>query len=290
MQDLNDKVTGNTLTASEWNEVPSEIQNVIESLEITLSDADLNQLGKAIAGYVANGAFYTDSGAANAYVLSPIGSKQSPPAYTEDFTAIFIATNTNTGASTVNVGGLGVKNISDTSAGGEIVAGIRYELHYRTSTGEFEITNFDQIAQIQRTDDGTVSTTTAVMNDDDTIPQITEGAQVLSVSITPQNAASTLRIKAQVPGAANADAVIIAALHKTGVNDALKAVGINPGTDRREILTLNSEIAAGSTAAQTFTVRVGTNTGATLTINGIGGAQKYGGVNNAFIEVEEILP
>ena len=81
MQDLNDKITGNSLTAPEWNEVPSEIQNIIEGLGITLSGGDLNQLGKAIAGYVANGSFYTDSGAADAYVLSVIGSKQALPAY-----------------------------------------------------------------------------------------------------------------------------------------------------------------------------------------------------------------
>ena len=64
MEDLNDKVTAGTLTAAEWNQVPSEIQNVIENLGITLSGADLNQLGKGIAGYIANGTFYTDSGAA----------------------------------------------------------------------------------------------------------------------------------------------------------------------------------------------------------------------------------
>lgn len=111
MQDLNDKITGGTLTAAEWNEVPSEIQNVIEGLGITLSGGDLNQLGKAIAGYVANGTFYTDSGAVDAYVLTKIGSKQSLTAYTDGATFEFVAGNVNTGASTVNVAGLGVKNI-----------------------------------------------------------------------------------------------------------------------------------------------------------------------------------
>lgn len=111
MQDLNDKVTGGTLTAPEWNEVPSEIQNVIEGLGITLSSGDLNQLGKAIAGYVANGTFYLDSGSANTYVLATVGSKQNAPAYTTGFHIQFIAGNTNTSASTVNVGGLGVKSI-----------------------------------------------------------------------------------------------------------------------------------------------------------------------------------
>lgn len=123
MQDLNDKITGNTLTAAEWNEVPSEIQNVIEALGITLSSGDLNQLGKAIAGYVANGIFYTDSGIADAYVLIKIGLKQTATAYADGFFASFIAGNPGTGgAATVNVAGLGVKNIK-LSGGGDPLAG-----------------------------------------------------------------------------------------------------------------------------------------------------------------------
>ncbi len=111
MQDLNDKVTGGELTATEWNQVPSEIQNVIEGLGIALSGGDLNQLGKAVAGYVANSTFYLDSGIANAYSLGVVGSKQSPSAYTVGFEIRFIAGNENTGASTVNVASLGVKSL-----------------------------------------------------------------------------------------------------------------------------------------------------------------------------------
>lgn len=111
MEDLNDKVTSGTLTATEWNQVPSEIQNVIEGLGITLSSGDVNQLGKAIAGYVANGSFYTDSGAADAYVLTSIGSKQSLTAYSDGDTFEFIADNPGTGAATANAAALGVKNI-----------------------------------------------------------------------------------------------------------------------------------------------------------------------------------
>lgn len=122
MQDLNNKITGDTLTAAEFNEPMSEIQNVIENLGQTLSAADLNQLGKAIAGYAANGSFYADGGAADAYVLSPIGLKQAPPAYADGMRASFKPANTNTGASTVNVAGLGVKSIK-TSTGADPSAG-----------------------------------------------------------------------------------------------------------------------------------------------------------------------
>jgi lysophospholipase L1-like esterase len=122
MQDLNDKITGNRLTANEWNEVPSEIQNVIEALGQTLTSGDLNQLGKSIASYVANGTFYTDSGATDAYVLSVVGSKQGATAYTNGFEISFITANTNTGASTINVAGLGVKSLK-TIGGGAVPAG-----------------------------------------------------------------------------------------------------------------------------------------------------------------------
>lgn len=143
MQDLNDKVSGGTLSADEWNQVPSEIQNVIESLGIALSGADLHQLGKAIAGYVANGDFYTDSGASNAYVLSPIGSKKSPTSYADGMRIRFYAGNSNTGASTVNVGGLGLKDIkteADASLpSNSIVSGSRYEAIYYATGGWFRL-------------------------------------------------------------------------------------------------------------------------------------------------------
>lgn len=134
MQDLNDKTSGSFLLAPEWNQVPSEIQNVIEGLGQTLSSGDLNQLGKAIAGYVANGTFFVESGAADAYVLSIVGSKQGPTAYTLGMKIRFTPVNSNTGASTVNVNGLGVKNIKGLNGGvlppDYIVAGEEVEAVY----------------------------------------------------------------------------------------------------------------------------------------------------------------
>ena len=137
MQDLNDKITGSTLTATEWNELPTEVQNVIVALNITLSSSDLNQLGKGIAGYVANGNFYIDSGIADAYVVSTIGSKQSPPQYTDGMEVIFIAGNRNLTASpTVNVAALGVKSI--TLAPIQSMEGIT-RLKYNSGAGSFTL-------------------------------------------------------------------------------------------------------------------------------------------------------
>lgn len=141
MQDLNDKVTGNSLSAAEWNEVPSEIQNVIENTGQTLSGADLNQLGKGIAQYAINGDFYTDSGAANAYVLSTIGSKQEAAFYADGDKIAFFPTNANTGASTVNRGGLGAKNLKDENGNAlvadDLAANSLFVARYNNSAGEF---------------------------------------------------------------------------------------------------------------------------------------------------------
>lgn len=141
MQDLNDKVTGGTLPATEWNEVPTELQNIIEKTGQTLSGLDLDQLGKGIASYVASGDFYIDSGTANSYVLSGVGSKQVPPAYVNGMKIRFIPANSNTGASTVNVASLGVKNLRrvDGTAlqANDLQATVPVSFQYDTTSGTF---------------------------------------------------------------------------------------------------------------------------------------------------------
>jgi hypothetical protein len=125
VQDINDKITGGSLTAIEWNEVPSELQNVIESMGLTLSSGDLNQLGKAIADYAAAGAFYSETGIADAYVATVIGAKQGLHtllAVVDGAIVRFCPGNANTGVSTLNVNSLGVKALTRED-GNPLVAG-----------------------------------------------------------------------------------------------------------------------------------------------------------------------
>jgi hypothetical protein len=68
MKDLNDYVTGNDLEASDFNEIPSEIQQAITDSGQTLSSGDLGQLSKAI------GSIASDNKAA-AILLTPINNK-----------------------------------------------------------------------------------------------------------------------------------------------------------------------------------------------------------------------
>ena len=123
-----------------------ELLNFIKSAGITAS-TDVDQLSRSSSIYSSGADFYEDSGAADAYVCSTVGSKLAPPAYFEGMRVRFVPDNTNTGASTVNVDSLGVINIKETDgttdiAAGDIVANTEVELSYRTSpSAHFVITS-----------------------------------------------------------------------------------------------------------------------------------------------------
>lgn len=107
---ITSKTTGDTVAPSEWNQT-ADINNLVSQSGITPSTGDLTQIGQAVSKYAAISTFYTDSGTANAYVLTSIDSFESSDAYTNGMIIRFRAANANTGASTVNVSGLGVVNI-----------------------------------------------------------------------------------------------------------------------------------------------------------------------------------
>ena len=112
MRNIATKVTGDTLTADEFNDIPTELENAITDTGIALSGGDLTQLSKSVSNYAAGGAFYTDSGTSTNYTLNLIGSKQRPTSYFNGMSVSFRAGNNNTTATpTINVAGLGSKNI-----------------------------------------------------------------------------------------------------------------------------------------------------------------------------------
>jgi len=79
--------------------------------------------------------YYVDSGAADAYVITP---SPAYTAYEEGMRIVFRAANANTGASTMNVNSLGAIAIQNADASalsaGEIVSGGIYELTYDANT------------------------------------------------------------------------------------------------------------------------------------------------------------
>lgn len=135
-----------------------------------------------------------------------------------------------------------------------------------------------------------VSTTSAVIPIDDTLPQSTEGTELLTAAITATSASSRLRVMAQVHAASSGNERIVMSLFAAGGADAVAAMSDTfRSTNALQQYTLEHEIAAGTTSPQTVSLRVGTNSG-TLTINGQSGARIFGGALVSSLTVEEIKP
>jgi hypothetical protein len=84
--------------------------------------------------------YAVDTGAADAYVVS---LPHAPASYADGLLVSFRPTNTNTGASTINVNGLGVKSIRNTAgsalSAGDITSGSPIDIRYSTATGFFHL-------------------------------------------------------------------------------------------------------------------------------------------------------
>lgn len=123
---------------------------------------------------------------------------------------------------------------------------------------------------------------------DDTIPQVTEGTQVLSQAITPK--ATTNRIKVHISGVgatAAADLLTVAVFRNGGAN-AIASIGIT-STGSIMPLSLLFEDSPGSVSAQTYTVRVGASTQVTR-LNGTTAARYMGGTIPFAMSLTELTP
>lgn len=140
---------GDTLPASDFNaNLRLELQNFVTSASFSLDpeggpDTDVEMLGKSAALYANAAGYYTDTGAANAYVVNRVGTIKALSSYVEGVVITFKAANTSTGASTINVDSLGVKTIvnADGSAitNSDIVANRYTSLRYNATSGNFEV-------------------------------------------------------------------------------------------------------------------------------------------------------
>lgn len=106
-------VTGNDYEASDDNTKVNEINNSITGSGQSVNTGDNSQLIKGIANYASTGDLYQEGvgSAADAYVLEPVSPRSGITNYFDGMRIRFRVTNANTGASTVNVNGIGVKNI-----------------------------------------------------------------------------------------------------------------------------------------------------------------------------------
>jgi len=141
-------------------------------------------------------------------------------------------------------------------------------------------------------EDGAVATGTTVMPMDDTIPQKTEGDEYMTLAITPISATNRLRIRftGTFTNAGSASYNSIALFQDTTAGALAAKVFGSLGNAAPNTYVLEYEMAAGTTSATTFKIRVGPSGSDTITFNGTGGARKLGGVLLSTMVIEEIKP
>lgn len=134
------------------------------------------------------------------------------------------------------------------------------------------------------------STTTTIPLDD-TIPQNTEGGEVMTVTITPKDAANVLEITIDGFGSEAAANVMIGAFFRDSIANAFATqILAQPFTGNGAVgFSMRAYIVAGSTSATTLKFRAGPNIG-TLFINTTSGASLFSTTATATMTVKEYLP
>lgn len=124
---------------------------------------------------------------------------------------------------------------------------------------------------------------------DNSIPQNSEGAQILSGSFTPQSASSTLLIEVVAVGsAANTSGNVCLALFRDTGADAIAASWNFTGGTGAQSLSLKHRMASPGTSAVTFAARLGASTGNFQLNANSAGTRIGGGIVRAFLRVTEI--
>src|SRR5215475_8044537 len=145
------------------------------------------------------------------------------------------------------------------------------------------------VLQVVSFETGAVATGTTIIPFDDTIPQITEGNEYMTCSITPKSATSRLIVDVTWNGTnSSATATMTVALFQDSNANAIAAAPYAyPGASYAFGVRFMHTMTSGTTSTTTFRVRAGSATAGTTTFNGAAGARIYGGVMASSIVITE---
>lgn len=135
----------------------------------------------------------------------------------------------------------------------------------------------------------TTATTTSFPNDN-SIPQITEGEEIITATITPVSASSTLVIRYTCEASVTTQNLMQMGLFQDTTADALAALGIRYGAPVAKMGELTHVMTSGTTSSTTFRIRMGNVSSAENQINVNSAGTRYmGGVSYAWLTIEEYL-
>ena len=133
------------------------------------------------------------------------------------------------------------------------------------------------------------ATGTTLIPLDDTIPQITEGTEFITLSFTPTTIGNKIRVSANIFGAYSVAAKVTTALFEGTTANALMAAASTVSASNDVMMqSLVWEGTVASLSTLTYRLRIGGSTAGTFTLNGSAGARLFGGVGYSNIIVTEI--
>ena len=145
-----------------------------------------------------------------------------------------------------------------------------------------------KIVQVVETSYSTAASTTTAIPFDSTIPQNTEGTEILSAAITPTSSSNKLFIQVSLPQVdGNGSLFICGALFQDSTANALAAGAVTTADVAFDQVNFTHYMTAGTTSSTTFKVRYGPQSG-TGYINQRSTGVTYGGVVPARLVIMEI--
>lgn len=170
-----------------------------------------------------------------------------------------------------------------------MVGGVKADGTAWVTSGNVKLAG-DTVQVVEATPYTTAGSTATAIPLDSTIPQNTEGAELTTVTITPTNASNRLRIEALLPFVdGSAGVFLTAALFQDSIANALaiSCTTLN-AANYSENLSVDYEMAAGTTSATTFKLRAGPSAGGTMYFNRRAAGETMGGVSAVRLRVTEI--
>jgi hypothetical protein len=134
---------------------------------------------------------------------------------------------------------------------------------------------------------GTANSGTNPIPRDNSIPQISEGDEYMTLVYTPTSAASILKVDVALFVSNNTNADLTGALFRDAGANAIACGHLNAGDPNLNPMSFTAYVTAGSTSATTFRVRAGASGGLT-TFNGEFGSGLFGGALASSITVTEL--
>lgn len=287
---------------------PTGVQN-LDNPDHASQHANINDAMEAVQAKVGISASTPTSG--NLLIGTGVGSsawtKAAPSGTIVGTTDTQTLTNKTLTSPTINTGTinnptLNTNTVSEfTAANGVAVDGLNIKdgkLNTNNSVVTSNITNgavtYSKVAagfpvQVVVATYNTMSTTTTVLPYDDTIPQNTEGAEFMSLAITPKSATNRLIIEAVCMLSHSATTQTSIALFQDSTAGAIAATDMYIDAMTGNVtLPLMYSMIAGTVSSTTFKIRGGGAGAGTTTFNGQTGVRRFGGIVISAIKITEI--